>query len=563
MRDVKKYRALAAALVALALVAAACGSSKKKTTSAQNTTATTQAVREGGDLVFGAEQEADCLDWIGSCAGAAWGVYTIQGLTMPRTFDFDENSNYKPSVLLTGEPKLEPGPPQKITYSINPKAVWDDGQKITSHDFKYTWDQIVNGADIYDKTGYDQITGVDDSNPAVAVVSYKTAFADWRDLFGGFYGIFPSHLLEGKDRDALMKDGYTFSGGPWKLDHWTKGTETKLVPNPAFWGQKPHLSSITFKLQQDTAAEQAAFKSKQVSMVYPQAQPGQEKLKGLPDTSFDAISGLSYEGLWLNTTKFPLDSLPVRQAVAFATDKDAIVKQLFAPVQPDIKPINSFFTPAFGKAFTDDFKQYTPRSLDKVTELMTSDGWAKGSDGIWAKAGKKAQLEMKSTTGNKRRELTEQILQSQWKEAGFDLTIANEKSSVLFGQDAPKGNYMIALYAQTPASSDPGQCVTWCTKNIPSDANGNSGQNWTRLAAPADIAKRLDDAWGPADTELDVSKRLDLVKQGSKAVADGVPGIPLDPFPDIIAYDSSKIGGPVTHDFSYGPWVNANLWFLK
>ena len=42
-----------------------------------------------------------------------------------------------------------------------------------------------------------------------------------------------------------MKDGYTWSGGPWKIDHWTKGVELKLVPNVNYWGKKPDLNSVT------------------------------------------------------------------------------------------------------------------------------------------------------------------------------------------------------------------------------------------------------------------------------------------------------------------------------
>jgi peptide/nickel transport system substrate-binding protein len=553
VRDVKRFRALAVALVVISMVAAACGSDKKS-----SSTSTTEAVKEGGELTFAAEQEPATMDWISSDAGAAWGVYTTEALTMPRAFDFTSDSVYKPSPVLAGEPKLESSPTQKITYKINPKAVWDDGQPITSTDFKYTWDQVAHGKDIYDKSGYELISGVDDSDPKTAVVTFTKNYSPWRDLFGGFFGIFPSHLLQGQDRSAMMKDGYKFSGGPWKLDHWTKGTEIRLVPNPAYWDKKAHLAGITFKFQADTAAEQAAYQSGQVSMVYPQAQPGQEKLKTLPDTSFTAVSGLSYEGLWFNTAATPLTSLPVRKALAFATDRDAIVKQLFAPVQPDIKPINTFFTPAFGTFYSEPFAQFSPRNLDKVTELMTGDGWTKGADGFWAKAGKKADVELKTTTGNKRRELTAQILQSQWKEAGFNLTVTLEKASVLFGSDAPKGTFQVALYAQTPSSNDPSQCVIWCSKNIPTAANGNSGNNWTRLGTP-----EIDKPWTAVEAELDDTKKAAEVKDGAKLVADGVPGLPLDPFPDIIVYNTAKIGGPVTHNFAFGPWVNANLWFAK
>ena len=46
-------------------------------------------------------------------------------------------------------------------------------------------------------------------------------------------------------------------------------------------------------------------------------------------------------------------------------------------------------------------------------------------------------------------------------------------------------------------------------------------------------------------------------------VADLVPALPIDPFPDIIAYNSNLIGGPVDHNYTYGPIVSSNEWFLK
>jgi peptide/nickel transport system substrate-binding protein len=169
-----------------------------------------------------------------------------------------------------------------------------------------------------------------------------------------------------------------------------------------------------FKFIPDSAAEQQAYKTGQVLGIYPQAQLELADLKNLPDTKFDVVSSLSYEALWMNTTKEPVNSKAVRQALAYATDREAAVQTLFGPVQPDIKPIQSFATPANKQWYSDPFKKYT-RNLTKVDELMKGDGWAKGSDGIWAKNGKKAEIENSTTAGNKRRELTQEILASQWK----------------------------------------------------------------------------------------------------------------------------------------------------
>ena len=554
----RRSRMILLVAAAMALVATACSSSKSTSTGGGATT--TIAAKQGGDVVVSAEQEPDCMDWIGSCGGAAWGVYTVEANVQAKAYDFTDKSVYVPGPVLSGPADLVTSPAQKVTYHINPKAVWSDGQPITSTDFWYTWDQIAHGKNIYDTTGYAQIASVDHTDPATAVVIYSSTYADWQGLFGGYYGILPSHLLTGKDRDALMKDGYTWSGGPWMLDHWTKGVEIKLVPNPNYWGKKPHLNSLTFKFLTDTAAEQAAVKSGQVDGAYPQAQPGQEALKGLPGISFNAVSGLNYEAIWFQTQKAPVKSQAVRQALAYATDRNAIVTQLFAPVQPDIKPIQSIYTPAYGPAYSMPYAKYTV-DLAKVTSLMTGDGWAKGADGIWAKGGQPANLELKTTTGNKRRLLTAQILQSQWKAAGFNLKITTEKAGVLFGQDLPAGNFQVALYAQNPSDNDPGQCLIWCSKNVPSAANGNNGQNFDFIADPT-----LDKPWLDADTNLDPNARIQDAIQGQKILSDIVPALPLDPFPDIVILNSAKIAsdtGSFRHNFAFGPFIYANDWFLK
>ena len=48
---------------------------------------------------------------------------------------------------------------------------------------------------------------------------------------------------------------------------------------------------------------------------------------------------------------------------------------------------------------------------------------------------------------------------------------------------------------------------------------------------------------------------------GHEALAEEVPGIPIDPFPDVIIYNTAKIRGNVIHQLTYGPFHNANTWF--
>ena len=563
MRDRRVLARLIALFMALSLVAAACGGDDDDddATGTDDTTEDTAAEEgepePGGTLVLGAEQEPECVDWIASCAGASWGIWTLGAYTMPRVHDFDQETGESViSPLMASDPTIEDDPDggMTVTYEIAEEAVWSDGEPITSTDFKYTWDQIKNGDDIYDKTGYQDIESIDDSDPKTAVVTFATDFAAWKDLFGGFYGVYPSHLLEGKDRNAEMKDGYDWSGGPWKLEAWEKGTEIRLIPNESYWGQVPHLESVVFRFVPETAAEVEAIKSGQVQAIYPQAQLELEELTNLPGYEFSVIDSLNYEALWFNTEKPPLDSKAVRQALAYATDRQAIVDALFKPVNPDIEPIDGFITPANSKWYSDPFDVYQ-HDLDKVAELMEGDGWTKGSDGIWEKDGTKASVELNSTAGNARRERTGEILQAQWKEAGFDLVLNFTEAGTLFGEWGPQGIMVIGLYAQVPPSTDPGICATFCSKNIPTTDNP-SGQNWTRLASPA-----IDEPWEAADAELDEDARKELVDAGHAALAEEVPGLPIDPFPDIFVYNSEKLNGPLGHNVVYGPFHNMHEWW--
>ena len=562
MNRSKRSLMVVALITLLALVLAACSSSSSsKKTSGGSTSSGGGTVPQGGTLVVGAEQEPDCADWIASCAGASWGLYTIQEHTMPRIFDFvKKNGTWveTPNILLAGEPAVATiAGKQTVTYKINPKAVWSDGQPITATDFKYSWHQIATGNDIYDKTGYTQIEAIDDSNPKTAVVTFSSPFAGWKQLFGAFYGVMPSHLLQGQDRSAAMANGYDWSGGPW-IAKWDKGVQVTLTPNPNWYGPKAHLDKVIMKFQADTAAEFQAFKNGETLAIYPQPQlDAVQALKaGITGANtFYTADTANVEALWINNEKAPFTSKAVRQAFAYAIDRNAIVKKLFGALGVN-KAVNTINPPILS-AYSDPnaWAGYS-KNLNKVKTLMEGDGWAKGSDGIWAKAGQKATFEIRSTTGNKRRELTEQILQEQLKAAGFGLTIANQEAGQLFGTTLPAGDYVLSLYAQVATSLQPGLCTIFCSTNIPTAANGNSGQNWQRVKTAAD-APLLQ-----VDTNLNDAARMSNGKKADKILAEEQVSLPLDPLPNVLLW-SKQIVGPVHDDPILGMFGNLNEWGLK
>jgi len=262
------------------------------------------------------------------------------------------------------------------------------------------------------------------------------------------------------------------------------------------------------------------------------------------------------EALWINNAKAPFTDVAVRQAFGYAIDRDAIVNRLFGSIGVK-KAVNSLNPPILA-AFSDQ-NAWANYKLDpaKVTSTMTGAGYAKGSDGIWAKGGQKVSFVIQSTAGNKRRELTEQVLQSQLKAAGFDMTIQNQKSGDLFGKILPAGDFQLSLYAQTATTLDPGLSSTQSSVSIPTAANGNTGNNWTRTNVPG-----LDQLLSTVDTSLDDNTRATAAKQADDLMAKDQVTLPLDPLPNIGLY-GPKIQGDFSVNVIAGPWWNMNTWSIK
>lgn len=531
-------------MLAFALLSAGCSSES----SAPPATTIEEPVAAGGTLVLGASQEPNCADWYAPCGSLSWGLDMMGRQTMPRAFDVVDYQ-YRPNPLLAGEPTLEIGPPQKVTFRINPAAIWSDGQPITAKDFKYSVEQarltgILNSPP----------TSVDETDPKTVVVTWSDPAPGWRDQFGR---ILPSHLLEGKDRTAELGNGYKWSGGPWIIDHWTKGQEIKLVPNPRYWGKKPNVDAVVFKIIPDAAAYLAAYKTGQVDMIFLQgAQPEVLELKPLPDTGFEVQLGLTHEFITFNTAKPPLDSRAVRQALAYASDRDSIVSQLSGPLMPGIRPAQAFMSPANKEFYSEPFARYR-RDMSKVNQLMTGDGWTKGGDGIWVKAGTKATVELNTMAGNRRRELTQEILLSQWRDAGFEVTVRNTASATLLGEWQPRGTFQASITGVAPTSTEPNACTRFCSRGIPTEANRYQGGNFARLSTP-----ELDAAWEAVAREVDAAKRVQLVRRGNEVLADELPVLPLSPVLDIVVFNSAKVGGPVSADPG-GIFSRINEWYCR
>lgn len=517
-------RWLLVTVVMVALVAACSGSGSGTAT---GPVTTVEQPRQGGTIALSVGEPV-CGDWYGQCGAAKLGIVALQTLPSPMEF---ADGKYRPTPLLVGDPVVDAGPPHRVTYRIAPRAVWSDGTPITSSDFRYTWEQARST----NVRGMGDIAAVDDADPKTAVVTWKEPSAAWPDRFRP---ILPSHLLDGQDRAAEMKDRYRFSGGPWMIDRWTRGQELRLVRNSAYWGTHAHLDAVVLRVIGDPAATRQAYKSNQIDMFNQAgAEPGVEEMRGLPDTGFVELPGIGYSFLAFNTQSPPLDRKAVRHALAYATDRDAVVTQLQGHLRPGVRPTQSLASPANPDWYSEPFARYR-RDLGKVTDLMRGDGWSKGPDGVWLKDGVRARIELLIDAAPRFHGLLAQIVESQWKEAGFDVTVKRANATAINVELLPRGTYQVVFTGALATIVDPGQCARFCSKNIPTEASRFVGGNITRISSPV-----LDDLWARVDTELDTARRIDLVRRGQEALAEEMPALPLSSIIDVYIFNSRKLGG--------------------
>ena len=115
--------------------------------------------------------------------------------------------------------------------------------------------------------------------------------------------------------------------GPFKFDHWTKGSEITIVKADGYWGDPVSLDKAEFRIVPDAAAAVPALLSGDVQ-AFPFFPAGDALPQIQSDPRFKVVIG-STEGetiLSTNNKKPPFDNLKVRQAIAHALDRKAIIE---------------------------------------------------------------------------------------------------------------------------------------------------------------------------------------------------------------------------------------------
>lgn len=414
-----------------------------------------------------------------------------------------------------------------VTFRLRPGLRWSDGQPVTSGDVRFTWEAIMNPANrVVTRAGYDLIERLETPDAATVVLRFKRLYAPFLTLFPY---VLPRHVLGSlPDLNQAPFNRLPLGTGPFRAVEWVSGSHIVFQRNPNYRvGDRPFLDRLIFKMVPSREVGIAQIKTGEIDALWNLSEYQIPEFARLTDISLSIASSSLSEKLVFNMSAAGDPAVPhpilgdkrVRYAIQYAIDKQLIVDKLLygkarvgtAEVpqgwasDPTIKP--SEFNP------------------EKARRLLKEAGWQDtNGDGVLDRAGQPLKLRLSTTSGDKLRELVEQLVQEQLKAVGIAVSIENVLPTVLFGSWADRsprkrGTYDIQMYSPGPAI-DPDSYLYgfYHSSQIPVEANRGAGNNTSRYHSAA-----FDRAVEAGRATADVEKRREAYVQASRLLNEDLP----------------------------------------
>jgi peptide/nickel transport system substrate-binding protein len=153
--------------------------------------------------------------------------------------------------------------------------------------------------------------------------------------------------------------------GPYVLTEWVKGDRIVMVRNKNYWGEKPTVEKITWKIVPEGATREAMLRAGQIHVCYKPLPSNVAALKADPNITVKMPLDTRTIFMGLNCQKGVTTNKKVRQAFNYAVDKKAIVKKiLFDTAEPMDGPVSP---KVFGYVRMEKQYDYDP---DKAKQLL-------------------------------------------------------------------------------------------------------------------------------------------------------------------------------------------------
>lgn len=339
---------------------------------------------------------------------------------------------------------------QTITIKINPKAKYNDDSPIDYKSFQNSFKQLsgqVAENNIVSPGAYERIESVDKGdNDKTVVVKMKELTYPLSSLFGVI-------LNPNINTPEIFNNGFVenlhpeWAAGPFKVQTYDKAAKTlSFVPNDKWWGDKPKLDQVVFR-ELESSATIPAFKNGEIDATSASTANRYKQLEGTPNSELRRGQRLFAGGLNINAKADGMTDVAVRKAATAALDRKKIDDVRYQGLNWTEELPGSQMLMPFSQYYQNNwpFDSYGP---DAAAKIMTAAGYAKGSDGFWAKDGKKVSFKLSNFGDDPTVLALVQTIQKQMQDAGFDVGIDQHGSSE-FGTVIGKRQFQISISGYT------------------------------------------------------------------------------------------------------------------
>jgi peptide/nickel transport system substrate-binding protein len=439
-------------------------------------------------------------------SGSATALPSTQIFASP--LRFDENWNPQPYLAQSWEFSADG---LSLTLKLVPNAVFHDGKPVTSADVAFSILAIKEHHPF--QTMLEAVESVETPDPQTAVVRLsKPHPAILLAMCPGLMPILPKHVYDdGQDLKDHPANLQPVGSGPFKLAEHVPGEHYVLEKFDQFFiPDRPYLDRIVVRVLPDPNSQILSLENGEID-----ALPMLDDVKAVlrleqnPDLT---VTSEGFEGIgainWLafNTQKPPLNDVRVRQAIAWAFDRDFVteklmlgkVAQAYGPISPG-SPLAAI-----------DVEKY-PVNLEKAQALLDAAGFPPDANGERLALTIDYEPDVEFLHHN-----VAEYLRSQLKKIGINLTV---RSNADFPAWADKiSNFNFDLTMDTVYNwGDPviGVARTYVSSNI------RQGVMWSNTQRYQNA--QVDDLLGQAAVEMDPAKRKALYDAFQKIVVDEVP----------------------------------------
>ena len=354
--------------------------------------------------------------------------------------------------------KVTVNPEEKtVTYKINPKFKWSNGEPVTTKDIVKTYEIVANqkyiesssssrfnknrkkivGIQEYNEGKADKISGLEVIDDSTMKIHLKemTPSVYWGGNFvpefvnaKQFEGIPMDKITES---DALRKNPLSY--GPYVIKEIVQGEKVIFEANPYYYKGEPKIKRLEMEIlppSQQVAAIKAG-KYDIVLKVSPEIFPELEKLDNINILTKKAgsMNYIAFKlGKWddeknevVTDPNSKMYDLNLRKAIAYAIDMDAVSKQFYHGLSTPAKSQLSPLFPSLHNPEINGFKQ----DVEKAKQLLDEAGFKDvDGDGIReGKDGKPVKYTLAMMSGGEIAEPLAQYYIQQWKAIGLDVEL--------------------------------------------------------------------------------------------------------------------------------------------